>query len=89
MQLGQITTTRGIYEAMQADAGFNEEIRKAFYRYECGEWGDLDEEDKQANREALQIGARVLARYNTSRGGVYIITEADRSLTTILFCSEY
>lgn len=43
----------------------------------------------KANEDAIESGLRVLAHYETSKGGIYIITEADRSCTTILFCDEY
>ena len=48
------------------------------------------DEDKEMNDKALGTGAaRVLAAYDTSEGRVYIITEQDRSYTTILFANEY
>lgn len=48
------------------------------------------DEDKEMNDNALRTGtARVLAAYDTSEGRVYIITEQDRSYTTILFADEY
>lgn len=48
------------------------------------------EEDKQMNDEAVRSGNnRILASYETSKGKIYIITEHDRSATTILFANEY
>ena len=48
------------------------------------------EEDKQMNDEAIKSGNdRILAAYETSKGNIYIITEHDRSATTILFADEY
>lgn len=55
-----------------------------------GDWGDLDHEDKCANEQALVHGARILSAYKLLTGEkVWIITEADRSVTTILLPSEY
>lgn len=60
------------------------------------DWGDLCEEDKEANAIALEsANGRLLSRYNTlmadseTRKDVYIITESDRSRTTVLFVDEY
>lgn len=59
-------------------------------RHLRGDWGDLDEHDKQENERALQQGKRLLSGYDLLRGiRVYIITEADRSLTTLLMSDEY
>lgn len=83
--------TRGINDAIADNADFAKELDKAIKRYLAFDWGDLGEEDKQLNDDAVKNPGsdRILARYNTSKSGVYIITEADGSATTILFCSEY
>lgn len=49
----------------------------------------MDEEDKQMNDDALSTGNRIFAAYHTCKGKIYIITEWDRSATTILFADEY
>lgn len=59
-------------------------------RHHCGDWGDeLCYEDKQANEHSLKDGTRLLSRFSTPGGSIYIITEHDRSMTTILLPSEY
>ena len=59
-------------------------------RHHCGDWGDLDAEDKQANEEALNDGTRILSCYRVGGGRrIYIITEADRSSTCIFRPEEY
>jgi hypothetical protein len=59
-------------------------------RHHCGDWGDLTEEDKQANEDALVHGDRILSHYKLTDGRrIYIITEADRSSTCILLPEEY
>ncbi|MDI9476658.1 MAG: hypothetical protein QM295_07465 [Bacillota bacterium] len=89
MEYGQIVATRGIADEMEQSAAFSIEIAIAFNRYQNYDWGDLCEEDRLLNDEALQTGERILAAYSTSKGKVWIITEWDRSVTTILFPSEY
>lgn len=63
-------------------------------RHHCGEWGDLDNEDKTANEGALTTDLRILSKYHAKDEAgtahpIYIITEWDRSLTTIMLTSEY
>jgi len=89
MEYGQIVVTRGIAEEMKRSAVFAAEISTAFRRYQLHDWGKLCEEDRLQNDEAMQNGERVLAAYPTTKGTVWIITEWDRSVTTILFPSEY
>ena len=59
-------------------------------RHHCGDWGDLDECDKQANEDALIHGDRILSHYKLGGGRrIYIITEWDRSSTCIMLPEEY
>lgn len=54
-------------------------------RHSCGDWGDLDGEDKQANDDDLLHGGRIFSAYVVGGVKFWVITEADRSSTTILF----
>ncbi len=55
-----------------------------------GDWGDLDKQDKETNNLALQTDERILSAYHDTKGKkFYIITEADRSITTILLSDDY
>ncbi len=68
----------------------NEDLTKFLRRHHCGDWGEeLCAEDKQANEHSLKDGTRLLSRYSTPGGSIYIITEWDRSMTTILLPEEY
>lgn len=59
-------------------------------RHVHGDWGDLDGKDREANEDALAHGGRVFSVYHTRKGvKLWIITEADRSATTILLPEEY
>jgi len=59
-------------------------------RHARGDWGELDEEDRRANGRALSGGARLLSAYALPDGiRVWVITEADRSATTLLLPEEY
>ncbi len=85
--LGQIVATPGALRALQEA----EQSPTAFLdRHVTGDWGELGDEDKQANERALREGLRILSAYTTSDGvKLWIITEADRSATTMLLPSEY
>ncbi len=58
-------------------------------RRATGDWRDLDEQDKRENDLSVQKGSRVLSAYGTGEGKLYVITEADRSVTTVLRPDEY
>jgi hypothetical protein len=66
------------------------DIQLGLHRHQAGDWGELDAEDRQENDRALQTGLRLLSSYRGS-GGVtfWIITEADRSATTLLMPDDY
>jgi hypothetical protein len=58
-------------------------------RHASGDWGDLCAFDLRQNEIALREGLRILSSYDVLAGTVWIITEADRSVTTILLPEEY
>jgi len=67
-------------------------IDQCFNRYIQCDWGDTCEEDKRSNRYAVKHGERILAEYKHTMHPdwrIWIITEWDRSVTTILFPDEY
>jgi len=74
---------------------FAQFVQKSLNRHVKGDWGDVDGEDKQTNDQSLKQGTRLLSAYNDDRfpkyevATIWIITEADRSSTTILFPDEY
>ncbi len=60
-----------------------------FARHERGDWGDVDIEDAMANEQALIDDGRLMSVYKLEIGTVWVITEADRSATTLLLPEEY
>jgi len=66
------------------------EIASMISRHTTGDWGDVPEEDKEENEQSLLHGWRLLSSYTAGNGEkIWLITEADRSATTILLPSEY
>ena len=85
--LGQVLATPGaigaLHAAQQCSTGF-------LNRHLSSNWGDVCAVDQQANDDALLNGERLLSAYRTKLGTkIWIITEADRSATTILLPEEY
>ena len=88
-KLGQIVTTRGVNDLIAKDEEFAEFVWKSFERHIMGDWGDLPEEDKKENEFSLDKNLRLLSAYEKGKWKIWVITEADRSATTILFPEEY
>ena len=85
--LGQIVATPGALAAFQ-ESGDNP--ASFLTRHVTGDWGELDEEDRRENEFSVAHGFRLLSAYALSTGTkIWIITEADRSATTLLLPSEY
>lgn len=93
-KLGQLVATRGVDERMRKDSIFAAFVSKSIRRYQNCDWGDTCKEDKKSNDYAVENGERILAVYKQGEdvinpGTIWIITEWDRSATTILFPEEY
>jgi hypothetical protein len=83
--LGQIVATPNALNKIP-----NDEILTALSRHERGDWGILDPEDLESNEQALLKGGRLFSRYFTSQNvKFWIITEWDRSVTTVLLPEDY
>ena len=82
--------TRGVYDLACEDPDFAKFAQQSLNRHVKGDWGNLSDEDKQENELSLKEGYRLLSAYE-AKGlpKIWIITEADRSATTILFPDEY
>jgi len=93
--LGQLTATRGVNDLVADDEAFAKFITESLNRHVKGDWGELGDEDRLENDLSLKQRLRLLSAYNDDRfpkhgiSTIWIITEADRSATTILFPDEY
>lgn len=85
--LGQTVATPGALAALDEANQFPIEFLR---RHARGDWGSIHPEDRQTNEEALRCGWRILSAYLTRRNEkIWIITEADRSATTLMLPDEY
>ena len=68
----------------------NDDILFAIQRHQSGEWGEVDDHDRQANDCAVAHGGRLVSvYYSAARVKFWLITEADRSVTTVLLPEDY
>ncbi|MBX7257358.1 MAG: hypothetical protein K1Y02_13425 [Candidatus Hydrogenedentes bacterium] len=83
--LGQTVITRNALETLHP-----EDVPTSMARHHAGDWGDLCDEDRQTNDRALAHGGRLFSAYHDRNGTkFYIITECDRSVTTVLLPEDY
>ena len=86
LPLGRVMATPG---ALKLLAEVRDHPLDLLARHATGDWGELCAFDRRQNQIALREGLRVLSSYEVPAGKVWIITEADRSVTTILLPEEY
>jgi len=85
--LGDLAATPGALDSLTA-LGITPQ--QFIARHACGDWGDVSDADKQLNDDAIKDGDRLVSAYALASGErLLIITEADRSRTTVLLASEY
>ena len=90
INLGRLLMTRGVNDLVADDEAFAKFVMNSLTRHRNGDWGELTDEDKQENDLSLKEGYRLLSAYEfEGLPKIWIITEADRSATTILFPDEY
>ena len=83
--LGQVVATPNALAAIPDD-----EVQNALSRHVRGDWGTLDAEDLNANERALRSGGRLFSSYHSCQNvKFWIITECDRSVTTVLLPEDY
>lgn len=87
-ELGCVVMTRGVADWVEQNPPYRN-LFPLLDKHIQGNWGEIDEEDKQTNNEALELGNRILSAYTLDGEKLWIITEWDRSVTTVLFPSEY
>ena len=83
--LGCLVATPAVLAAVP-----DEEIQRALARHHAGDWGDVCPEDRELNDQALVEGSRIFSAYHAANGTKFwIITEWNRSVTTVLLPADY
>jgi len=89
-QLGRLVWTKKINDRIAKDEKFTKFIWRSLKRHAKGDWGELSKEDWKENEFSLNKNLRLFSSYDIGLlEKIWIITEADRSSTTILFPEEY
>jgi hypothetical protein len=84
-RVGRIVSTPNALESIT-----REDILDGIGRHQAGDWGEVSFEDAEANNRALAAGGRLLSVYRARNGNKFwILTEADRSATTVLMPEDY
>lgn len=85
--LGRTVATPAALDAVLASGQSPDEFLDRHFR---GNWGEVCDEDRESNDQAVTEGERILSSYQTNDGvKIWVITEADRSATTLLLPEEY
>jgi hypothetical protein len=84
--LGHIVATPGTLEVLDQGAV---NASSLLQRHQSGDWGNVPPEDAEENERSVENGWRILSSYPVGNDRIWIITEADRSSTTLLLPSEY
>lgn len=94
--LGNVVATRNVWELIDSNEQFSQFVSICLSRYIANDWGELDAEDLEANDHAVRNGERLIASYQIPEeveevfeDRLWIITEWDRSVTTLLFPGDY
>lgn len=83
--LGQTVATPAALQVLKQP-----DIVAALRRHSAGDWGEVDADDRAANDDAMRTGERLLSVYRSAGGTAFwVITEADRSVTTVLLPEDY
>ena len=94
-ETGAVLMTPGIKDIMSKGDDEEKIVRRCLERHCQGDWGDLCEDDRVMNDESLEAEKNggwtdsLFSSYDTDIGKIYVITECDRSVTTILLSEEY
>src|SRR5438067_1485740 len=85
--LGMTCATPGALEALSEA---EQEAVEFLHRHQLGDWSEMCDEDRRENEFSVDKRLRIFSAYRTSKGEkLWVITEADRSVTTLLLPSEY
>jgi hypothetical protein len=87
-ELGKVLVTPAAHEVLYAD-GVGFALGLALERHLQGDWGEVSPDDWERNQQALQQGDRLLSIYTIGKTTFWVITEGDRSVTTVLLPSDY
>jgi hypothetical protein len=87
--LGHVVMTQGVVQFLLENNLDNEDILPYLRRHQCGDWGEMPEEDKAQNDRAVNEPHMLMSCYRLKDERIWIITDWDRQTTTFLLPEEY
>ncbi|WP_024834028.1 hypothetical protein [Ruminiclostridium josui] len=87
--LGRIVYTQGVAAKIEDQTLTKLDLLQLIFRHKSGDWGNLCQEDKDTNSYAVKHNERIFSSYIINGIKLYVITEWDRSITTVLLPQEY
>lgn len=90
-KLGGIYLTKNVFDECHSNAHFHDFVKGSIRRHSTGDWGDISDNDKRENDYSIDRSLRIFSAFNHIESGlkIWIITEADRSVTTVLYPDDY
>ena len=88
-ELGEVLITKGVNSLLVNKTLLKNNLYEFLQRHSSGDWGNVCDEDKEENNYSIDNNLRILSSYNYGTSKIWIITEADRSSTTVLLPKEY
>lgn len=89
LELGNVVVTSGVANWLDELRGRVCDVAAVIKRHASGDWGEVCEEDSKSNDFAAKNDERILSAYTVDGRKLWVITECDRSVTTVLFPEEY
>lgn len=92
IELGRLVSTEQVADWSRRSPAAGIFVLESLGRHAKGDWGDLCEEDRAMNERAVTEGGRLFSAYvapDKDKTKIWVITEADRSVTTVLFLEDY
>lgn len=89
MKTAKTVMTIGIAHKMAKDEEFAKGVTRAMTRYLMHDWGNISEDSKKMNEEALQTKDEIMGIYEIGSDNIYVITDPYHKVTTILLSDEY
>ena len=88
MELGTLYASLAVKQKMDEDKQFESFVQESVKRHASHDWGNVCDEDQLINNEALKSGERIISGYLLNETAIWVVTEADRSETLVLFPEE-
>lgn len=88
-ELGQTVMTRSVADWIDGNEARHIRVMACLQKHQCGDWGEVSATDARLNDAAVKSEDRIMSAYTVDNKTVWVITEHDRSVTTVMFPEDY